>query len=96
MPRRKRHTQKHIESALKYAEAEGWTVEDSTGGASHPWATLKCPYNSNTCRNGVWCRLSVWGTPADPERFAKQIISAVDKCEVHRREKQKRAGQEEQ
>jgi hypothetical protein len=84
---RKRHTDKHIESALKHAEAEGWTVEISTGGAAHPWATVKCPYNRKTCRNGVWCQFGVWSTPSNPENFAKRIVGAVDKCEVHQQEK---------
>jgi hypothetical protein len=91
LPQRKRHANKHIESALKHAEAEGWTIEIAKGGAAHPWATVKCPYNKKTCRNGTWCRFGVWGTPANPEYFAKKIRSAVDKCEVHKQKKAKRA-----
>lgn len=94
MPRRKRHTDKHIESALKYAEASGWTVRVSTGGAAHPWAMVRCPYNNRTCRNGVWCQFSVWGTPINPESLAKRIVAAVDKCEVHQQEKARPAGEE--
>lgn len=36
------------------------------------------------------------GNASQSERFAKQIIRAVDRCEVHRQEKAKRAEQEEQ
>jgi hypothetical protein len=95
LPDRKQHKNKHIESALKYAELEGWTVELSTGGSAHPWATVKCPHNKKTCRNGIWCRFGVWGTPRNPEDFAKKIIKAVDNCEVRRQEKAKRAAQKE-
>ena len=95
MSQRKRHANKHIESALRHAEAEGWTVELNTGGAAHPWATVKCPYNKKTCRDGTWCRFGVWGTPGSPENFAKKIIAAVDRCEMHKQEKAKRTAQEE-
>lgn len=80
---RKRHVNKHIETALKYAESEGWTVELNSGRSAHPWATMKCPYNIKTCRGGAWCRFGVWGTPTNPETFAKRIRIAVDKCEIH-------------
>lgn len=95
MPRRRRHHNKHIESALKYAESEGWTVESNRGGSAHPWATIKCPYNKKSCRNGMWCRFGVWGTPCNPEHFAKKIMQAVDKCEVRAHEKFNQAVQEE-
>lgn len=95
MPSRKQHKNKHIESALKYAESEGWTVEPNSGGSSHPWATVKCPYNKKTCRNGMWCRFGVWGTPGNPEDFARRIIKAVDKCEAHKQEKANQASPEE-
>lgn len=95
MPDRKQHKNKHIESALRYAESEGWIVEPTTGGSAHPWATVKCPYNKKACRNGMWCRFGVWGTPGNPESFAKKIIRAVDKCEEHKQERAKRGVQEE-
>lgn len=84
MPGRKQHKNKHIETALKYAESQGWTVQPSHGGSAHPWATLKCPYNRTSCRGGLWCRFGVWGTPARPENLARAIVRAVDGCEVHR------------
>lgn len=85
MPRMRQHKDKHVEAALKYAESQGWTVELSRGGSAHPWATVKCPYNTQSCRNGVWCRFGVWGTPSRPEDFARRIMRAVDGCEVHRK-----------
>lgn len=87
MSERKPHKNKHVEAALKYAESQGWSVVPTAGGSAHPWATVKCPYNKRTCRGGIWCLFGVWGTPASPEDFAKKIIKAVDKCEVHRQVK---------
>lgn len=95
MPARKRHSSKHIESALKYAESQGWNVDLGMGGSAHPWATVKCPYNKKTCRNGTWCRFGVWGTPSNPEHFAKKIVKAVDNCEAHKQQKSRRVVREE-
>ena len=95
MPDRKPHKNKHIESALRYAESEGWIVELAAGGSAHPWATVKCPYNKKACRNGMWCRFGVWSTPGNPENFAKKIIRAVDKCEVRKQERAKQDARKE-
>jgi len=78
--RRAAHPNKHVEAALKYVESRGWIVEKSEGGAAHAWGAVMCPYNRKSCRCGVFCRLSVWGTPRNPESLARKIRSAVDKC----------------
>jgi len=91
LSKRKKHPNKHIEDALRFIESEGWTVELTKGGSAHPWANAKCPYNRRSCRNGMFCRFGVWGTPGNPELFAKQIRSVVEKCVVHKQEKAKQA-----
>jgi hypothetical protein len=90
LARRKSHPDRHIEAALRCVESHGWTVEKSAGGAAHPWGTVKCPYSRKSCRCGVFCRISIWGTPKNPESFAKKIRSAADKCVIP---KQKLPGQ---
>lgn len=65
---------KEIRKAVEYAVAKKWRVTDA-GRSSHAWARLKCPESS---REG--CIISVWSTPRVPQRHARQIIRAVDKC----------------
>ncbi len=77
---RKKHPNKDIENALKYAEAQGWLVE--TGG-SHAWGQMKCPYNDKECRCGEFCRASIWSTPKSPTNHARQIRRVVDNCTTH-------------
>lgn len=72
---RKKHPNKHIEKAIQQAEEKGWRVLE-TGKSSHAWGRLLCP---ETSRFG--CQISIWSTPRNPENHAKQIISAVEKCE---------------
>ena len=78
MPRSK-HPNKTIESALKYVEQNGWSIE-KTGKSAHAWGQMLCPSN-NRCRGGNFCRTSIWSTPRSPENHAKAIRSIVDKCE---------------
>lgn len=44
---RKRHPNKEIETALRYAESHGWLVV--TGG-HHAWGKMYCPKNLLMCR----------------------------------------------
>jgi hypothetical protein len=69
---RPRHPNKHIEAAVRYAEALGWEVEISAG---HAWGRLFCPERS---RDG--CIVSVWSTPWKPENHARHIRREVDLC----------------
>ncbi|HEU5118949.1 MAG TPA: hypothetical protein VFT74_20330 [Isosphaeraceae bacterium] len=69
---RTRHPNKHIEAVLRYAEGLGWWVEV---GGSHAWGRIFCPHAE---RDG--CAESVWSTPANPEKFARFLRRAVDKC----------------
>jgi hypothetical protein len=71
---RKTHPDKHIESAVRHAEANGWIYKPA-GGSAHCWGRLMCPDGT---REG--CRLSVWSTPASPEDHAKDIMRKVDRC----------------
>jgi hypothetical protein len=82
---RPRHPDKHIEAALRYVESHGWVVDKSEGRAAHAWGTAKCPYNVTTCRDGLFCRFSIWGTPTNPERRAKKIRAVADKCVEHQK-----------
>ncbi len=74
---RPRHPDKHIEKAIKYAEAKGWRVVMSNG---HAWGRLLCPFDG---RGGH--AFGVWSAPTDPEGFARSIIRRVDQC-THERE----------
>ncbi|TMD14933.1 MAG: hypothetical protein E6J00_04265 [Chloroflexi bacterium] len=68
---RSRHSDKEVESALRYAELRGWTV---LVGRSH-WAIIRCPERSPS-----GCQASVWSTPRSPVNHARQIRRAVDRC----------------
>ena len=72
------HPDKHIESAVAYAELNGWTVKMSNG---HAWARLFCAFAD---RDG--CMLSVWSTPRNAQNHAKGLIRAVDRCPHYRTE----------
>ncbi|REK21671.1 MAG: hypothetical protein DWQ45_16860 [Planctomycetota bacterium] len=69
---RPRHPNKHIEAAVRYAEAQGWRVVSSNG---HAWARLFCPHQSHE-----GCKISVWSTPRNPENHARHIRREVDVC----------------
>lgn len=74
---RSRHPDKHIEAALRHAERASWRVEPARG---HAWGRLYCPWNSNECRCGEFCVISIWSTPRNPEAHARQILRVVDRC----------------
>lgn len=76
---RKKHTNKEIEAALKYAEAFGWRIEI---GGSHAWGKMYCPNNDIQCRCGEFCISSIWSTPKSTYHHAKQIRKVVDNCSV--------------
>jgi hypothetical protein len=71
------HPKKEVESALRYAEANGWRVEVD---GSHAWGRIYCPYNSSDCRCGQFCVTSVWSTPSNAGNHAKAIRRVVDNC----------------
>lgn len=71
MPR-PRHPDKHVESAVQYAESLGWEVRLSQG---HAWGHLLCPQKT---RDG--CRIPVWSTPRVPLNHARHIRREVDRC----------------
>ena len=74
---RKKHPNKEIEAAVSYAEAQGWRVIERRG---HAWGSLVCPQNSNECRCGQYCQMSVWSTPRSAGNYAKQLRQKVDGC----------------
>ena len=74
---RKAHPKKEVESALQYAESNGWRVEV---GAGHAWGRMYCPHNSRDCRCGEFCITSIWSTPKNPANHAKQLRRVVDRC----------------
>uniref|UniRef100_A0A7C1T190 Uncharacterized protein n=1 Tax=Agrobacterium albertimagni TaxID=147266 RepID=A0A7C1T190_9HYPH len=74
---RRRHPNKDIEQALRYAEAEGWRVEV---GGSHAWGRIYCPYDDETCRCGEFCITSIWSTPANATNHARAIRRVVERC----------------
>ncbi|WP_448215322.1 hypothetical protein [Endozoicomonas sp. 2B-B] len=76
MPRKK-HPNKEIEAALKYAESKGWRIEV---GCSHAWGRLYCPFNNAECRLGEFCISSIYSTPRDTTKHARQIRRIVDHC----------------
>lgn len=68
---RKRHPKKEVEDALQYAEANGWTVNDTASG--HRWGVAVCP---GDCTPPT----SIWSTPRVPANHARQIRRNVDRC----------------
>lgn len=74
---RPRHPSKEIEDAVSYAEANGWSYKRA-GKSAHAWGLLVCPGD---------CRLvAVWSTPRVPERHARDIRRAVDRCPHEKKE----------
>ena len=73
----KKHPNKEIQAALKYAESKGWLIQV---GGSHAWGKILCPYNDKVCRCGEFCMVSVWSTPKNPTNHAKQIRRVIDNC----------------
>ena len=79
---RLKHSKKEVERALRYAEANGWRVEQ---GGSHAWGRMYCPYNDAECRCGEFCITSVWSTPKSASNHAKALQRVVDNCTTHRK-----------
>ena len=42
----KKHPNKEIQAALKYAEQKGWVIKV---GGSHAWGKILCPYKDQEC-----------------------------------------------
>jgi len=78
------HPKKEIETAIRYAESQGWQV---TVGGAHAWGKLLCPYNDEECRCGIFCRVGIWSTPKSADNHAKDIKRVVDNCTTHRDKK---------
>ena len=74
---RKKHPDKEIEATIRYAETQGWQVIKCTG---HAWCILRCPYHDQECRCGQFCQMSVWSTPKDAGRHARQLQRKIDGC----------------
>jgi len=74
---RPKHPNKEIDSAIKYAEENGWHIKLSNG---YCWGRLLCVTN---CANG--CKMSIWSTPRVPENHARQIRRLVDNCKKKKR-----------
>ncbi|MEM9007224.1 MAG: hypothetical protein AAGE59_27310 [Cyanobacteria bacterium P01_F01_bin.86] len=74
---RKTHPNKEIEAALQYAEAHGWKV---VPGGGHCWGKLRCPINDSDCRNQMFCSNSIWSTPRNAQRHARDIRKWVNGC----------------
>lgn len=68
----KKHPNKHIREAIKYALEKGWRVTTSKG---HYWGHLWCPLQT---RKG--CAWGVFSTPRNPENHAKWLIKMIDRC----------------
>lgn len=75
--RARRHPDKEVEAALRYAEAHGWRIEV---GGSHAWGKMYCPANARECRCGAFCIASIWSTPRNASHHARQIRRVIDNC----------------
>lgn len=75
--KRVKHPKSEIEEVLKYAEQRKWSIEV---GGSHVLGKLYCPFNDKTCRDGIFCIMSIWSTPKNPSNHAKQIRQKIDTC----------------
>ena len=82
MPR-KRHPNRDIEAALRALEAMGWSVDEAKGRSAHAWGFALCPANArDACRSGVFCRMSVWSTPRNPQAHARELVRKADGCVI--------------
>ena len=70
---RRRHPNKEIDAAVRFAIAKGWEVKPSSG---HLWGKLFCPERSSLGHIEF-----VYGTPKGKENVAKTIIRSVSSCE---------------
>jgi hypothetical protein len=41
---------------------------------------MYCPGNDSACRGGEFCIASIWSTPRNPTKHARQIRRVVDGC----------------
>lgn len=80
---RRSHSKKEVESALGYAEANGWRIVPSTG-SGHAWGRMYCPYNDTDCRCGEFCITSIWCTPRSADSHARTLRRIVEHCAPHR------------
>ena len=78
MIQRKKHPNKEIETAILFAEYQGWRYKKA-GSSAHAWGRLLCPFNE---REG--CSMSIWSTPRNTEAHAKRIVRAVRKCKHYK------------
>jgi hypothetical protein len=74
---RRKHSKPEVESALRYAEQQGWRIEV---GGSHAWGRMYCPYNNPDCRCGEFCITSIWSTPKNAANHARQLVRIVNNC----------------
>jgi hypothetical protein len=88
----KTHPKQEVEEALRYAEAHGWRVEVS---GSHAWGRIYCPYNHEECRCGEFCIASIWSTPRNAGKHARQIRRVVDSCVPHKQDTDPTRGEDE-
>ena len=91
MGNRTRHPSKEIEGAVRYAESEGWTVQNSSG---HARGVMRCPWKDTECRCGVFCQRSIWSTPRVPEDMAALVRRSVDGC-THVQQRREEAARKE-
>ncbi|MEP7453066.1 hypothetical protein [Phyllobacterium sp. SB3] len=82
---RDRHPKKEVENVLRELEALGWSVE--TRGGGHAWGLLKCPANSDDCRCGKFCQMTINSTPQNPGNHAAKLKQKALGC-VKKNEKQ--------
>ena len=75
--RRKKHTSKEIEAVILELEALGWSLIEGKG---HCWGILRCPANDQDCRCGLFCQMSVWSTPKNPQQHAKKLLKKALAC----------------
>lgn len=80
---RRSHSKKEVESALGYAEINGWRVVPATG-SGHAWGRMYCPYNDAECRCGEFCITSIWCTPRNATSHARTLRRIVENCAPHR------------
>jgi len=80
---RTKHPSKEIEAALVALEALGWTVAEAKGRSAHSWGYVLCPANAGeACRSRVFCRMSVWSTPANPRNHARELLRKAEGCVI--------------
>ena len=68
-----KHPKKSIREAITHAEQRGWTFAKA-GPRAHIFGTLRCQFGHRECL------LFVYSTPRSPDRHARDIRRAVDRC----------------